>query len=304
VTSRIPLTPVAEPLHRWRVADGVSLAGDSWGDPADQLVVLLHGAGQTRHSWKGTGRGLANAGFFAVAFDARGHGDSDWSPNGTYDTDIMVGDLISLVESLSASKPILIGASMGGTTSLVAIGEGRLSGAALVLVDVAPHIEERGAAEVRKFMTQNSDGFNSVEEASEAVSHYQPHRTHSARGESLAKNLRLDGDSKIRWHWDPKFMSRPRDLGERERRLSECSRRLSIPTLLIRGEHSTVLTDEGVAKFLELCPTSEFLSIAGARHMVVGDHNDLFTNSVVEFVSRTVSSRICIKTGRQKTTSE
>ncbi|MEQ9122681.1 MAG: alpha/beta fold hydrolase, partial [Alphaproteobacteria bacterium] len=74
---RLPGTP--DPMHVWRGADGLDIAGDSWGPPEGRLVLLLHGGGQTRHAWKGAGETLAEAGYRAIAFDARGHGDSGWA---------------------------------------------------------------------------------------------------------------------------------------------------------------------------------------------------------------------------------
>jgi len=73
------LSGTPTPTHYWEGAGGVRIAGDSWGDPAGPLVLLQHGGGQTRHAWKGAGKTLGAAGYFAVAFDARGHGDSDWA---------------------------------------------------------------------------------------------------------------------------------------------------------------------------------------------------------------------------------
>src|ERR1700738_4099266 len=109
---RLPGTPT--PMHTWIGAGGLTIAGDTWGDPNGPLVVLQHGGGQTRHAWKGAGERLAVAGYYAVAFDARGHGDSDWSPDGRYDQDVMVEDLKSVVAALGNRRPALVGASMGG----------------------------------------------------------------------------------------------------------------------------------------------------------------------------------------------
>jgi pimeloyl-ACP methyl ester carboxylesterase len=115
---RLPSTP--EPMHHWSGAVGIDIAGDAWGDPSGPLVLLQHGGGQTRHAWKGTGQTLGAAGYYAVAFDARGHGDSQWAPDGDYSQDAMVEDLTKVVEALGGRRPVLVGASMGGGTSLVA----------------------------------------------------------------------------------------------------------------------------------------------------------------------------------------
>ena len=118
-------------MHRWQGKGGVSIAGDSWGPNDGPLVFLQHGGGQTRHAWKSAGEFLGKAGYFAVAFDARGHGDSDWSPDGVYGQDVMVEDLLCVTEQLGGQRPVLVGASMGGGTSLVAIGEDRIDATAL-----------------------------------------------------------------------------------------------------------------------------------------------------------------------------
>ena len=145
--SRLPGTPV--PMHYFNGHDGITLAADSWGDPDGPLVILQHGGGQTRHAWKGAAQTLGSAGYHAVAFDARGHGDSEWAADGVYGMDVMVKDLQCTVEAFGGKRPVLVGASMGGGTSLVALGEEHVDATALVLVDIAPKIESDGVAKIQ-----------------------------------------------------------------------------------------------------------------------------------------------------------
>jgi non-heme chloroperoxidase len=281
---RLPNTP--EPTRQWRGSDDLTLAGDAWGDPDAPLVVLLHGGGQTRHAWSGAGQRLAEVGYYAVAYDARGHGDSDWAKDGNYTQDANVADLVAILRDLGKPKPALVGASMGGGTSLVAVGERRVDAAALVLVDVAPHIEREGAAKISTFMDQNPDGFASLDEVADAIANYQPHRKRQRRLDGLAKNVRLGDDGRFHWHWDPQIRSRRMQFETREERLSECARSLTIPTLLVRGMLSDLLSEDGAQLFLELSPQSEYVSVAGAGHMVAGDRNDIFVNAVLDFLIR------------------
>ena len=283
---RLAGTP--EPTHRWEVAPGMTIAGDSWGDPDGPLVLLQHGGGQTRHAWKGAGEALGAAGYHAVAFDARGHGDSDWAPDGVYGQDAMVGDLEGVVAALGGRRPVLVGASMGGGVSLVAVGEDRVDATALVLVDIAPQIEPAGVAKIQAFMTQRPEGFGSLEEVAEAIASYQPHRSRPRRLDGLAKNVRLGEDGRYRWHWDPRFRTGNRNLELRRLRLEACARTLELPTLLVRGGLSDILSEEGARSFLALCPRSEYVNVTGAAHMVAGDRNDVFAEAVVEFLGRTV----------------
>ncbi|MBI5087848.1 MAG: alpha/beta hydrolase [Actinobacteria bacterium] len=283
---RLPSTP--EPMARWRVRSGIELAGDSWGDPNGPLVLLQHGGGQTRHAWKGAGQTLGAAGYHAIAFDSRGHGDSDWAPDGDYSQDAMVDDLVSLVEVLGDRRPVLVGASMGGGTSLVAAGEDRVDATALVLVDIAPRVEPDGVKAISAFMNQRPEGFDTLEQVAEAIASYQPHRQRPRNLDGLAKNVRLGDDGRYHWHWDPRFRTGPRDLDQRHARLERCARALSLPTLLVRGGLSDLLTEAGAQDFLRLCPAAEYVNVAGAGHMVAGDRNDVFADSVIEFLTRTV----------------
>ena len=284
--ARLPGTP--EPMHRWEGVGGVTIAGDSWGDPDGPLVLLQHGGGQTRHAWKGAGETLGAAGYHAVAFDARGHGDSDWAPDGVYGQDVMVKDLERVVEALGGRRPVLVGASMGGGVSLVAVGEDHVDATALVLVDIAPRIEREGVQKIQAFMSQKPEGFASLEEVAEAIASYQPHRTRPRNLDGLAKNVRLGEDGRYRWHWDPRFRAGRRDLEQRENRLEQCARNLTLPTLLVRGGLSDILSEEGAQRFLELCPHAEYVNVTGAAHMVAGDRTDIFATSVIDFLTRTV----------------
>jgi non-heme chloroperoxidase len=275
-------------MHTWKGAGGLTIAGDSWGDPKGPLVLLQHGGGQTRHAWKGAGAHLGKAGYHAVAFDARGHGDSEWAPDGNYTQDAMVEDLLCVVAALSDPRPVLVGASMGGGTSLTAVGEDRIDATALVLVDIAHRVEPEGVKNIRAFMGQKPDGFESLEEVAEAIASYQPHRKRKNNLDGLAKNVRLAANGKYRWHWDPAFHAGIRNVELREKRMEACARNLALPTLLVRGGLSDILSEEGAREFVALCPRAEFVNVTDAGHMVAGDRNDIFANAVIEFLSRTV----------------
>lgn len=285
--TRLPGTP--KPMHFWKGFGGLKIAGDSWGNPDGPLVLLLHGGGQTRHAWKGTGESLGAAGYFVVAFDARGHGDSDWAADGNYALDAMVQDLNCVVAALGNRRPVLVGASMGGGTSLAAVGEDHVDATALILVDTAPQIDKDGFGNIKAFMRQKPEGFVSLDEVAQAIDKYQPHRKRLRNLDGLAKNVRLGTDGRYRWHWDPLLLSsKLAVLNLRQERLDACAARLALPTLLVRGALSDLLTEDGARAFLKTCPHSEYANVAGAAHMVAGDRNDIFGNAVIEFLSRVV----------------
>ena len=282
---RLPGTPV--PMHRWESAGGVKIAGDTWGDPNGPLVMLLHGGGQTRHAWKGAGETLGASGYHAVAFDARGHGDSDWADQDAYGPDHMVDDLNCVAQALGAEHPILVGASMGGGVSLMAIGMDKVAAKALVLVDMAPRIEPEGSRRIQEFMNQAPDGFDTLEQVAEAIANYQPHRPRPRNLDGLAKNVRLAANGKYRWHWDPaRRKSQGASNPAYRQRLHDYADTLTLPTLLVRGGLSDVLSEDGAQSFLRQCPHAEYVSVKDAAHMVAGDRNDIFADSVIEFLNR------------------
>jgi pimeloyl-ACP methyl ester carboxylesterase len=278
-------------------ADDITMAADAFGDPADPPVVLLHGGGQTRHSWKSTAADLGGQGWYALTVDLRGHGDSSWSADGRYGLDRFATDVIRVTDFLGR-PPVLVGASLGGNASLAAIGSRPDLALGLVLVDVSPFLQPSGTSRIRNFMVAHAEeGFGSLDEVADAVAAYVPHRPRPRSLDGLRKNLRLR-DGRWYWHWDPAFMASPTDQAvQRDQlidpaRLGAAASGLRLPTLLVRGGESDVLSVEDAVRFLDLVPHAEFASVAGAHHMVAGDDNAVFEEVLGDFLERRVRSRI------------
>lgn len=283
---------------------GLRLTADRWAatgadhpDGAPKgVVVLLHGGGQTRHSWRRTGERLAADGWVAYAVDLRGHGDSDWAADGEYGVGVMIEDLRHLVARVKAVDPavpvVLVGASLGGKVALIAMGEDAALADGLVLVDIAVTVERDGARRVKAFMRGAPDGFGSLEEAAAAVSDYNPNRRRSGNLDGLRKNLRLR-NGRWHWHWDPTMMGLDRPEAEDQdsalsaqiyARSRAAARRIEHPVLLVRGVHSDVVSDRGVAEMRELIPHATVVDVRDAGHMVAGDDNDIFTSNLIGYL--------------------
>ena len=159
------------------------------------------------------------AGGTSYRVDLRGHGESAWPDDGDYQIDAFAAD-VPRSQRRSPQLPVLVGASLGGVASLVAIGESPTPVArALVLVDVAPTIERAGVDRIGDFMTAHmDDGFGSLEEVADAIADYNPHRPRPSDLSGLTKNLRQRDDGRWVWHWDPRFMSGPARIARRDPR--------------------------------------------------------------------------------------
>jgi pimeloyl-ACP methyl ester carboxylesterase len=156
----------------------------------------------------------------------------------------------------------------------------------MVLVDITPDAEPEGIARIQGFMTANRDGFATVDEAAEAVAGYLPHRPRAPNPRGLMKNLR-ERNGRLYWHWDPSFLAvTAADRNADGGRLERAARALNVPTLLVRGSDSDIVSPRAARNFLDLVPHAEMLEVAGAAHMVAGDQNTAFGTALTGFLQR------------------
>jgi pimeloyl-ACP methyl ester carboxylesterase len=274
--------------------EGLRLIGDSRGDPASWPVLFLHGGGQTRHAWDRTAEAVAGQGWRAVSIDLRGHGESEWAPNGDYSFTAHCADVVSVVDQLGR-PPVLVGASLGGMAGMLAEGTSdRTVSSGLVLVDIAARANPEGIQRIRAFMESGIDGFDSLEDAAEAIAAYTPQRVRTFNPEGLKKVLR-ERNGRWYWHWDPRILNANRTEVVAARftgLLDAAINNISVPTMLVRGLLSDVVTEEGVDDLVARIPDLVVVEVSGAAHMIAGDQNDAFTNAVVEFLDDRIRPRV------------
>lgn len=279
--------------HTYRMPDGVEIVADVGGPEDAPVVVFMHGGGQTRHSWSSALPPIIQAGYRVINYDARGHGESGWSPDGLYTISRRAQDLATILEDVRTDIA-QVGASMGGMTALQAVGEDlEPAASALVMVDIVPRPNPAGVRHIQAFMRAHSNGFANIEEAADAVAAYNPHRPRPKNPAGLAKNLRVREDGRLYWHWDPRMLDNnpPPEPGGYVTTMVDNARKIRIPTLLVRGLLSDIVTDEAVQEFRELCPTLEVFNVSGAGHMVVGDSNSVFNQGILSFLERHMPAR-------------
>jgi pimeloyl-ACP methyl ester carboxylesterase len=278
--------------------NGLRLRGDLWQPTAceqDLQVLMLHGGGQTRHSWRGVGARLSRIGVRVTCIDTRGHGDSDWSSDRDYLLPTLADDVIHVLRQIG--RPVaMVGASLGGLTALYAsrrLVESRLPErmSALVLVDIVPHFEDEGSTRIQQFMASGLSGFETLEQAADAIANYLPHRTRRMSQSGLRRILRLAADGKWYWHWDPAILSdshaiRADDIAY----VDQAAKQITIPALLVRGLLSDVVTDNGVARLKADVPQLEVVDLPRAAHTAAGDDNDAFSAAVIDFLVRIAPS--------------
>lgn len=274
-------------------SDGLTIVADRLGDPTAPAVVFLHGGGQTRRSWGRAAAAVAERGWQAVTVDLRGHGESDWSADGDYRVVSFADDVLKVLAELPP-KPVLVGASLGGITTMILAGElAHGTVRAVVLVDIVPDMNPSGASRIHDFMADRMEsGFESLDEVADMIAEYNPHRPRPKDLDGLRTNLR-QRDGRWYWHWDPKFIdgtaaSPPIEVTEVDRMNAAVASILrdGVPVLLVRGQMSDLVTEDRAQDFIDRFPEIEFVDVGGAGHMVAGDRNDHFAEAVVDFVIR------------------
>lgn len=272
--------------------NGIEFAYNEYGNKNDPRVLFAHGAGQTRHAWSASAKELSEKGFRTIVVDSRGHGDSGWSVNQAYSIQDFASDLIDITDFFTTGDDgiHIVGASLGGISALVSEGllrPGTFS--SITLVDITPSMNFSGVEKIMGFMSSNSsDGFDSLEQASEVISSYLPHREQPKNLNGLKKNLRQKSDGRWYWHWDPAFitslMTQARE--EQAEQFDSVLETIKIPIHLVRGRMSELVTEASVEHFMKLAPHAHYTDVADARHMIAGDSNEAFNSAIVSFLQQ------------------
>ncbi len=276
----MPLIPTSKYVN----ANNLNFHYLDWGSPESPPLVLLHGVGQTSHTWDLFAAAMAPH-FHVMAFDQRGHGDSDWAKDRDYSRASMVHDVSEFTRAAGLTSFFLIGMSMGGMNSMMFTSKNIERVRSLVVVDIGPRVESAGSSHIRDFMSDNRE-FNDLDEAATVIHKFNPRRPLAIiRNYTCVYNLKQLPSGKWTWKYDSYFASAQR-LGDpqvRHDQLATAARLITCPTLLVRGAQSPVLSHEGAKEFQRLIPSSAFELIEGAGHSVMGDNPAGFEAAVRGF---------------------
>ena len=265
-------------------ANGLKFHYLDWGDPANPPLVLLHGVGQTCHTWDLFAAAMSPH-FHVMAFDQRGHGDTDWAADKDYSRRSMVKDVEAFTTALGLDRFFLTGMSMGGANSLSFTANNPDRVEALVVVDVGPRVENKGVQNIRNFMKDFRE-FDSLDEAAAVIHKFNPRRPlEIIRKYTVVYNLKQLPSGKWTWKYDTYFSEGHSRINvkQMQQELSQEVKKITCPTLLVKGAESDVLSLDGARLLQTAIPGSEFALVAGAGHSVMGDNPPGFEAAVREF---------------------
>lgn len=264
-------------------ANGLSFHYVEWGDAKAEPLLCLHGITQTAHSWDEVAEALASD-YRVICVDQRGHGDSDWAPNGEYNRQVMAGDVDAITDALGISKFLLCGMSMGGINSITFTAAHPAKVRALVIVDVSPEIKTEGVQNIRSFI-QASDELPTFEAFVERAHQFNPRRSLDNIRSRLSHNLKQLPNGNWTWKYDKALRS-----GERGFQASgllalwDDVAQIRCPTLIVKGAESDILSGESATKLQAAIAGSRLVVIPGAGHSVMGDNPAAFVEAVRAFL--------------------
>jgi pimeloyl-ACP methyl ester carboxylesterase len=283
-----------EPISRTVTgSDDVELHALEWSRDGVPLL-LLHGFGNEAHIWDDFAPVVAPH-YRTLALDHRGHGDSGWDAAGRYDLDSLVRDVEAVIAELGIERLVVIGHSLGGRVAALFASRNIDRMAGLVIVDIGPDIDMRGAMRIRMDVEANvTPSFSSVAEYERALSIAYPAGQPAAIGRMARHGLRRCSDGSFELKMDPALrgaMSRRdgEELDSSDPMSPEAQwgalARISCPTLIVRGAASDILSADTADKMVdEVLADGRLAVVARAGHSVMTDNPEGFRDAVTDFV--------------------
>ncbi len=258
------------------VRPGYRLSALVWGT-APPEIVLLHGGAQNAHTWDTVALALDRP---LVAIDLPGHGHSDAGElshdGGDLATGNLAADVAVAIRTLAPDAAGVVGMSLGGLTTLALTTVAPELVRRVVLVDVLPTLDRRGAAAIAAFV-HGPESFASFEELLARTMAHNPTRSESSLRRGILHNALQRDDGTWVWryarHRGGGLPAEPTpDSGNRFETLWEALEALTVPVMLVRGmADGSVVSDDAEKELLARRPAARIEHVEGAGHSVQGD---------------------------------
>jgi pimeloyl-ACP methyl ester carboxylesterase len=278
----VTFTQEVLPEDKFVQANGMRLHYLDWGNDDKPKMLLLHGGAQSAHSWDFFALALRDH-FHIVALDQRGHGDSDWSEAGEYDTAFHVADVQAFTDAIGFDHFVLIGLSMGGRNAYTFTAACPAKVQRLVIVDVGPDIQAEGRRHIQEFL-EGTEVFESFDWLVERVRRFNPRRPEAQIRGSLLHNLKQMADGRWTWKHDRRRGIRRDRGGEMTEAAWAALASVTVPLLIVRGAESNILSVATATKMCHTVKNGQLVEVPKAGHLVQGDNPVGFEQVVRAFL--------------------
>ena len=255
-----------------------------WNPSGPTSVVLLHGNSANAWWWEPVAREMPSQ-FRLLALDQRGHGDSEWVRPAAYTPADYAHDLVEFLRRATRAddRPILVGHSMGGLSTLAfAAHHGNLVRAAVV-IDAAITSSRGRDRFLRRLKSLPLVTYPDLDTA-RARFRLMPNEGHipAATLQTIAeKSLVATADGR----WTMKF-DRESFFGSDGIDVARTIADIRIPTLLVRAGMSRIMTAEAAAAAAESNPLARLVTIADTHHHVLLENPPALVKVLEEYIDQ------------------
>ena len=271
------------PRERRVELNGLSLHYLEWGENNAPTLLLLHGFLSQAHIWYSLASQFTPA-YRVVALNQRGHGKSGWSTDGAYSIDDHFTDLAQFIERLNLRDLILIGHSMGGRNALfyTACIPDRI--AKLVLVDARPGNSDESIMALKRMLDSIGFGYGDLEDFLENAQTLYPDLSLKASFDLIHSRETGDFGSRSVSSYDPWMIIASRLAEFMVEELWPFMGGIPCPTLIVRGEYSTFVSQEEAQNMCQMIPRAEIAVIPRASHLPMIENHTAFKEAVLSFL--------------------
>lgn len=275
-----------EPRDAEITANGLRLHYLDWGEEGRPPMVLLHGFSAHAHYWDGFAAKMRGD-YHVYALDQRGHGDSDWSD--TYPQEAMPSDLEAFVGQLGLTRFTLAGHSMGGGVAFRYAAAHPEQIEKMIIVDSGLPAPERPPVPGRDNSVTRSLAQEFYENEDAAVAHFgrmNPRAPEDRLRVAVRQAFRALPDGRYTYKFDPKLRSRLSSAEDVEafrasaKELRDRMSGVACPVLILRGEHSDILSPEVAEETEAAFPSATVVTVPGTGHNIPTDDARAFRHAV------------------------
>ena len=261
----------------------VSLHIKQWG-VGNEACILLHGFGEGAYIWDSFAPSIAKL-FRTLAVDLRGHGDSSWHPQGEYDVEGHVADVVGVIDALRVERFVLVGHSLGGEIAIRIAAARPESVIGLVIVDFGPEHDPEGAARVLTDFNDSVRTWDSLSEYGVWLQQRRPLVSPALISELSAGALRVHSSGGYRLKCDP-ALGTTKTREKNAAMLWKMIASISLRVLVLRGIGSAVLPRDVAERMEKVLPNGRLWTITRAGHGVMVDNPEGFADALYPFLSQ------------------
>ena len=288
---------IPEPTSRRYVSQRLKLHYADWGNAAAPPLVLMHGGRDHCRSLDWVARDLARD-YHVIAPDLRGHGDSDWSPDGEYPMQCFVYDLAQLIHQLKLAPVTIVAHSLGGNIAIRYAGLYPANVAKLVAIEglgpspkmIAEFAKTPFADRMRKWIddkraasARTPKRYQTLDDALARMKEENKFLSDEQARHLTEQGATCNEDGTWSWKFDNYVnIWPPFDIPQEEKHALWAA--IACPTLLIYGGDSWAsnpLTDGRASHF----KTARVVTIEKAGHWVHHDQFDAFMRETRAFLA-------------------